>query len=90
MKRKPFYWLLSCLMMIGLFPAGASAQTEPESVIYGGGPFYSGGTQTMDILKQSGFTTVMLWTIHVHGNGDLYYNDQLVVSNGAYVGDSAW
>lgn len=44
----------------------------------------------MDILKQSGFTTVMLWTIHVHGNGDLYYNDQLVVSNGAYVGDSAW
>lgn len=90
MKRKPLYWLLSCLMLIGLFPAGASAQTEPESVIYGGGPFYSGGTQTMDILKQSGFTTVMLWTIHVHGNGDLYYNDQLVVSNGAYVGDSAW
>ncbi|KHF31801.1 hypothetical protein [Paenibacillus cookii] len=53
MKRKPLYWLLSCLMLIGLFPAGASAQTEPESVIYGGGPFYSGGTQTMDILKQA-------------------------------------
>src|SRR5262245_22914714 len=70
----------------GLLPASAAAQ----SAVYGGGPFYSGGSAVMDTLRASGFKTVVLWTIHVHSNGDLFYNDKLVVSNGAYVGNSAW
>jgi hypothetical protein len=65
-------------------------QTAHQAVIFGGGPFYSGGTPVMDSLRHSGFTTVVLWTIHVHSNGDLYYNDTLVVHNGRYVGRAAW
>jgi hypothetical protein len=69
----------------------AQAATPGRSAVYGGGPFYSGGQSVMNTLRASGFTTVVLWAIHVHADtGDLYLNDQLVVSNGQYVGNSAW
>jgi hypothetical protein len=62
-----------------------------RSAVYGGGPFYSGGQPVMNTLRASGFTTVVLWAIHIHADtGDLYLNDQLVVSNGQYVGNADW
>jgi hypothetical protein len=62
-----------------------------SSTIFGGGPFYTGGTATMNALRASGYTTVMLWCIHVdENNGNLIYNDILVASNGVYVGNPAW
>lgn len=80
--------LLSVFLLAAcLGPPSASA----DSAIFGGGPFYSGGQAVMDDLRGSGFTTVMLWSIHVEANtGNLYLNDKLVASNGAYVGDAAW
>ncbi|HXP01969.1 MAG TPA: hypothetical protein VN813_15810 [Luteibacter sp.] len=65
---------------------GLSSAVSADSAIYGGGPFYSGGTAVMNDLKASGFTTVMLWSIHVDANGDLHLNDQALISNGAFVG----
>jgi hypothetical protein len=51
--------------------------------VFGGGPFYSGGTLVMNTLGASGFTTVILWSIHPDSStGNLILNDQLVVSNG--------
>ena len=45
----------------------------------------------MNTLRASGFTTVILWSIHVDSaTGNLILNDQLVVSNGSYVGNSTW
>jgi hypothetical protein len=62
-----------------------------SSTIFGGGPFYTGGQARMNELRNAGYTTVMLWTIHLNeNNGDLIYNDILVVSNGVYVGNPAW
>ncbi|HVZ38215.1 MAG TPA: lysyl endopeptidase [Candidatus Kapabacteria bacterium] len=59
--------------------------------IYGGGPFYSGGQPVIDDLKASGFTTVIVWSVHVNAsNGDLTLNDTLIASNGKYVGDAGW
>ena len=62
--------------------------------IYGGGPFYSGGNPNIKSniadLKASGFTAVVCWCIHVYANGDLWYNDKQLTSNGQYVGDSDW
>jgi len=40
-------------------------------------------------VQSSGFTTVILWTMHVNANGDFYYNGTLVVSNGAVTGPFA-
>jgi len=71
-------------------PGGAQAYLG----IYGGGPFYSGGNSTIQStindLKSSGFTNVICWSIHVSAAGDLIYNGPTIVSNGVYVGDSAW
>lgn len=63
---------------------------ELDSAIYGGGPFYFGGQVTMNELKHSGFTIINFWTIHVNSNGDLVYNDQLIVHDGEYVGKETW
>lgn len=58
--------------------------------IYGGGPFYSGGTSVINDLKASGFTTVIAWSVHVSTSGDLIYNNPTIVSDGQYIGDSGW
>ena len=76
-----------CLSLPGAAPQPCSA----ASAVFGGGPFYSGGLSVMNTLRSSGFTTVILWCIHVDSNtGNLILNDQLVVANGAYVGNAAW
>ncbi|MBN9686184.1 MULTISPECIES: discoidin domain-containing protein [unclassified Corallococcus] len=79
--------LASCL---ALALATVSPVALADSAIYGGGPFYSGGTAVMNDLRGSGFTTVILWSFHIEDNGDLVYNDIPVVRNGAYIGDPAW
>jgi len=80
---------LALLGLICLIVAPSAAVAS--STIFGGGPFYTGGTATMNALRASGYTTVMLWTIHVDAtSGNLIYNDQLVASNGVYVGNSSW
>jgi hypothetical protein len=52
--------------------------------LFGSTPGNFSYDQQLAAVQDSGFTTVILWTIHVHTNGDLYYNDSLLVSNGAY------
>jgi hypothetical protein len=87
---------VASLALTGTPVVASAASTQPlaaagRSAVYGGGPFYSGGQAVMDTLRASGFTTVVLWAIHVHADtGDLYYNDTRIVSNGQYVGDSGW
>jgi len=82
--------LLVWSLLVGLNLATVFT-TKASSTIFGGGPFYSGGTATMNALRSSGYTTVMLWCIHVDANnGNLIYNDILVASNGVYVGNAAW
>jgi len=69
----------------------APRRVHAASAIFGGGPFYSGGGSVMNTLRSSGFTTVILWCIHVDSSsGNLILNDKLVVANGAYVGNSTW
>lgn len=84
-KRLPA--VLAAILFVG---SGVVDRAEARSAVFGGGPFYSGGSTVMNNLRSSGFHTVVLWTIHVRPNGDLWLNDQLVVVNGAYVGHSAW
>lgn len=79
------------LLISGLLVGLSTIRADASSAIFGGGPFYSGGTATMNALRSSGYSTVMLWCIHVDATtGDLIYNDQRIVSGGAYVGNSAW
>ena len=93
-KSRPSRLLV--LLIVALSTMGVLGVATParaavaRSAIYGGGPFYNDGQAVMDTLRSSGFTTVILWSIHVRDNGDLWYNDDLIVSNGSYVGDAGW
>ncbi|GLY99969.1 hypothetical protein Acsp02_72220 [Actinoplanes sp. NBRC 103695] len=87
--------VVASLVMTGQPVVASAAPAQPlaagRSAIYGGGPFYSGGQPVMDTLRASGFTTVILWAIHVRADtGDLWLNDIRIVSNGQYVGDPGW
>ena len=44
-------------------------------------PSFSTPMMTADIAD-SGFQTIILWTLHVMDNANLYYNDDCIVSNG--------
>ncbi len=84
--RRAIRWIVFASWAI-LVPSSSFA----ASAVFGGGPFYSGGTAVMNTLRSSGFTTVMLWSIHVDSStGDLILNDQKVASGGAYVGTFTW
>jgi len=65
--------------------------TGIDAGIYASGTLYPpGGKQVVEELRRSGMTTVIVWCIHVHPNGDLAFNDTVIVSGGQYVGDRAW
>lgn len=58
--------------------------------IYGTHKFFTLPTSEVNGLRASGMTTMFLFTVHIRPNGDFYYNENLVASNGVYVGDPAW
>jgi hypothetical protein len=61
------------------------------SGVFGGGPFYHDADTVMPAMRASGFSTMILWSIHIHSNGDLVLNDVPIFSNGAYNGsDASW
>ena len=65
--------------------------TNKYSAIFGGGPFYSGGDAVINDMRNSGFTTAILWTIHIEEDGSMIFNDKAVINqNGEYVGDPEW
>lgn len=52
------------------------------AAVYGGGPLYFGGQQVIDDLKESCFTAIVAWCIHVAEDGTLVYNDKPVLAEG--------
>lgn len=57
--------------------------------IYCGGPLYQ-VTSAISDLKQSGFTTVIAWSVHVDSDGNLAINDSPLITNGDYTGPPGW
>jgi hypothetical protein len=81
--------LLSALFVIYIFFAGtvASAQSCGVSAVYGGGPFYKTPAASIPEIRASGFTTAVIWTIHIDTAGNFNYNAEFpLVANGQYTG----
>ena len=60
-------------------------EKEPEFVnaVFGGGPFVTGNKPVANMIKNSDFNTLMIWSVHVDEKTcDLWLNDILVVQNG--------
>lgn len=82
-----------CLpVMAGLMMLLAAAPTAvAASAIFGREELFTLNAGNISALKSSGFTTMILFVVDVETNGDLNYNgDHLIITNGVYMGDSAW
>lgn len=58
---------------------------EWVSAIFGGGPFVEGREEVLEDVTASGFNTIMIWSVHIHGDGTLYLNDTKAVDHGKLV-----
>ena len=70
--------------------ADAAPDTTEEddgwvSAVFGGGPFVTGGRAVATRIKQSGFNTMIIWSVHVNGDGTLNLNDIPVCKNGELI-----
>ncbi|NUN99008.1 MAG: hypothetical protein HUU01_00175 [Saprospiraceae bacterium] len=41
-------------------------------------------------IQQAGWTSVILSLFHIDANGNIIYNNPMIIQNGTYVGDPAW
>ncbi|MBS7566695.1 hypothetical protein KHS38_19985 [Mucilaginibacter sp. Bleaf8] len=91
------FFLFVCLAASSLFCsaqktyAPAAALPAKNLAMFARGS-YPGDDKTYQLLKQSGFTTLLLSSFYIHADGDLYSGDsrQPIVHNGKWVGDSAY
>ncbi len=82
----------AALALALLLPAASlsTASAASNRGVYVGNEFYAPTTAWQINAQQSNFTSLFLFTLQVNTNGDLRYNDTIVVQNGVYVGDSTW
>jgi len=76
--------------MAAVFAFSVHAHQQFHTGVFGGGPFYHQAKEVVPLIKEGGFTTVILWTLHVNQNGDLIFNDELIIKDGTYVGNREW
>ena len=76
------------LSLSGLFEI--STAYARQSVLYGGGPLYTDAANNRQLVRDSGFTTLVIWTVHVQSDGDLVLNNYKIVDDGVYVGRPEW
>jgi len=84
-----FYLFVVNVALLDLFGL-TTVFAAKHSVLYSGGPLYNNAATHRDMIRASGFTTVVLWTIHVYGDGDFVLNDHKIVDDGVYVGRAEW
>lgn len=80
----------NCISLLLLALLGHAA-LYAQSGIYAGGPVYKNRNYSINELRNSGFTYVVVWTIHIDASGNFNFNAEFpLVQNGAYVGASTY
>lgn len=80
----------TCFLGI-LLAISLSNSVFANSGVYAGGPVYIHRDYSINELKNSGFTYVIVWTIHMDANGDMNLNGEFpLVSNGNYIGNARY
>lgn len=86
MKKSSLFHILA-----GAVCLFASTVTMATSGVYAGGPVYNARNYSINELKTSGFTNLVVWTIHVESDGSLGFNGEFpLVANGAYIGAATY
>lgn len=86
------------IQLISLFFCGFSLVAQPgrrvggDLILFGRGT-YPGDDSTYAMIQHSGFSTMMLSSFYIKGNGDVYSGDdgrQPIIHQGHYVGNADW
>jgi hypothetical protein len=82
----------SCLkLFITILIVASHLQVLAQSGIYGGGPIYKNRSYAINELRNSGYTYVVVWTIHIDASGNFNFNAEFpLVQNGTYIGGSSY
>jgi len=85
--RGRLFALLGGMLLLLVWSPGAKA----ASMVFGREELFTLNAGNISALKNSGFTTVILFVVDVATNGDLNYNgNHLIITNGVYMGDAGW
>jgi hypothetical protein len=93
MKKQ--FVLFACMLAAGslsLFGQSSRSSADPELVLFGRGT-YPGDDSSFAMIRNSGFTTVMLSSFYIKANGDVYSGDdghQPIVHEGRFTGSREW
>lgn len=79
----------TCVLFLALLLSCVTAFAG--SGVYGGGPIYKNRSYSISELKNSGFTYVVVWTIHIDASGNFNFNAEFpLVQNGSYIGGNTY
>ena len=77
---------------LSLFGQSSLPAADPNLILFGRG-MYPGDDSTYAMIRNSGFTTVMLSSFYIKANGDVYSGDdgrQPIIHQGRYTGNQEW
>lgn len=78
-------FFMTCLLLAGSIPVFSQVG------IYGGGPIYKNRSYAINELRNSGYTVVVVWTIHIDASGNFNFNAEFpLIQNGTYIGASSY
>lgn len=79
------FFMISCLFL------AAYENVSAQSGIYGGGPICKTRSYAINELRNSGYTYVVVWTIHIDASGNFNFNTEFpLVQNGTYIGRNSY
>jgi len=79
------------LLVLFFFAAISTHTLQAQSGVYGGGPIYKNRSYSINELRNSGFTYVVVWTIHIDASGNFNFNAEFpLIQDGAYIGASSY
>ncbi|MFB6454070.1 hypothetical protein ACE38W_02270 [Chitinophaga sp. Hz27] len=58
--------------------------SNTQTRIYAGGAFAFGENGAVEAIQQGGYSTLVLWSVHVNTEGNLIFNNTPFVTNGVY------
>src|ERR1700761_7245664 len=80
----------SCSIVSG--QRAAASIPDPNMILFGRGT-YPGDDSSYEMIRTSGFTTMMLSSFYIKANGDVYSGDdghQPIIHEGRYTGNADW
>lgn len=92
MRKRCFLFVLLLFFASALSAQQGVGSPEHDLILYGRG-LYPGDDSSYQMIRQSGFTTLLLSSFYIKANGDVYSGDDgrhPIIHEGRYTGNTDW